>query len=269
LERIVIERVLEAYLHRTPDFLGKWRALAPFAFLVNDTPVKTRYGHVKLGLDVPDRTNRFAILGGYGSFVANQIAHLKEGDCFIDVGANCGLFTILAARKVGLSGLVLAFEPCMKTFAKLARNVAINGLHNVVMTNVALGQRSGRALLDVSARRHSGRHFLTDAETGHAEMVTQVDLTGSASAAGVIGDRPVLIKIDVEGAELLVLRSLSSVLSRPRTSRVVVEIDEHNLGRFGANAADVYSYLDEFGFEPARRAGMPGHFDQLFERRAA
>src|SRR3546814_10039154 len=83
--------------------------------LLRGTPVRSHYGPVQLRLYPGDRTNRHCILGTYNNVVPDEVERLEEGDCFIDVGANCGLFSIMACQRVGPGGLVLAFETSQQT----------------------------------------------------------------------------------------------------------------------------------------------------------
>src|SRR3546814_3710749 len=90
--------VINAYLHGLPSFRGKWRLLQWMEPLLRGTPVRSHYGPVQLRLYPGDRTNRHCILGTYNNVVPDEVERLEEGDCFIDVGANCGLFSIMAGQ---------------------------------------------------------------------------------------------------------------------------------------------------------------------------
>lgn len=69
--------------------------------------------------------------------------YLQIGDTFVDVGAHIGLFTLIAAHKVGPAGKVIAFEPCKTSFEVLKANIALNELSNVKCENMALSNRQG------------------------------------------------------------------------------------------------------------------------------
>ena len=72
---------------------------------------------------------------------------LRPGDVFVDVGANIGLFTLIAAERVGPGGKVLAFEPTAKTFGRLVDNVQLNKLSNVECFKLALSDSQGHLQL--------------------------------------------------------------------------------------------------------------------------
>lgn len=162
--------------------------------------------------------------------------HLREGDVVYDVGANIGVYTIFAAKRVGPEGHVYAFEPHAGNTRSLLRNVAANELTDrVSVISCALDQRTHFAdfLYDdltagagmsglASGLRAHGRHP-TSATCTELKFTTSIDTLVSE---GVVR-APDLVKIDVEGAEAGVVRGMDAVLgsadSAPRT--VQVEVD--------------------------------------------
>src|ERR1700722_4854735 len=72
---------------------------------------------------------------------------LREGDVFVDIGANIGWFTLLASAGVGASGQVIAFEPSGRIHQHLADNVRLNDCRNVVLERLAISDTSGSAIL--------------------------------------------------------------------------------------------------------------------------
>src|SRR3546814_1357079 len=91
-------------------------------------------------------------------------------------------------------------------------------------------------------------------------------MDGFAALTEIIGDRPTTVKIDVEGFELSDLRGLTPILLRPATRRIVVEVDDNNLTRYGASATALYDQLKDFGFTTTRRRSDEQHFDEVFVR---
>jgi FkbM family methyltransferase len=264
----IASRLLNGYLHALPDFRGKWRLLVPLAGLLDGLPVRSRYAHVKLGLSVLDRTNQLCVLGKYGDTVSSQVEALQHGDCFVDIGANCGLFSLMAAGRVGDDGLVIAFEPCFDTFAKLVQNIELNDVRNVLPFNMAVAELTGPDLLAHPSARHSGRSSIV-AETSEeqsGETIRSLALRDFPGLIKLIADRATLIKIDVEGFELAVLRGIVPLLAQGRTRGVVVEIDERNLARYDAKPEAVYALLEEHGFRRSGESEDGVHFDAVFTR---
>lgn len=130
-----------------------------------------------------------------------------------DIGAQQGTFTSLAARAVGAQGKVVCVEPEPTNFARLSRNLAFNSLSNVVPIQAALSDQLGQALL----YRHSfntGGHSLL--RTSESDRVTRVPLMTLDDLCAQLVLEPDLIKIDVEGSSLAVLRGGRGILKRKR-----------------------------------------------------
>ncbi|WP_198162910.1 FkbM family methyltransferase [Sphingobium sp. TCM1] len=259
--------LMDFYVHQVPNFRGKWRILSPFAKMVNGTSVRSGYGSFRLGMDVHDRTFQLGVTARYGTVVSNEVERLNPGDCFIDVGANCGVFALLAAERVGPEGLVVSFEPCFSTFAKLVRNIHINDAENILPFNMALSALTRPELLDNSAVGHSGRFAIApDAIERGGERVMSLSIQDFPGLLKLIGDRRILVKIDVEGFEHSVLQGLEPILALPQTCGVVVEVDEKNLGRYGVDPQAIYALLYRHGFSWTNDVDAASHFDAVFHR---
>jgi len=134
---------------------------------------------------------------------------LHPGDTMFDVGANVGYYTLLGSHRVGTTGHVVAFEPLPANVRFLQRHVRLNRVQNVSLQAVAVSDHDGRARFAPHASNAMGK--LSDA--GSVEVAT-VSLD-SIAKAGRFPD-PNLLKIDVEGAELGVLRGAAQLLDRAR-----------------------------------------------------
>jgi FkbM family methyltransferase len=138
---------------------------------------------------------------------------LKPGDVFYDLGANNGLFTLIASRCVGDAGKVFSFEPDSIVAAQLRRNVERNGFHNVTVAEAGVWSTSGNVNFipaeDSSPDRGTGRFVTTPAENGQKETsIKCVSLDDFVSNAPL----PNAIKCDVEGAEVEVLIGAENIL---------------------------------------------------------
>ena len=166
--------------------------------------------------------------------------YVKSGDIFYDVGANIGVYTILAASRTGTKGRVYAFEPHGANFARLLDNITANNLQQVVFpNNFALHDKEGffpfyykSGEVGTSDSQLSGKRDLTEDENGsqiselkYATTIDRLIDSGEIKA-------PHHIKIDVDGNELLILEGMSRLLSgpqRPRTIQVEMN-DPHKTG---------------------------------------
>jgi FkbM family methyltransferase len=130
---------------------------------------------------------------------------LGPGDVFYDVGANVGFYTLLAARAVGPTGHVVAFEPHAKNIRALEYNVALNGLVNVLVVPQAVSGSSGTGYLQ-SGNRATARLAAAGDE------VATVALDDFVAEHPELG--PALVKIDVEGHETELLAGAERLLAR-------------------------------------------------------
>jgi FkbM family methyltransferase len=163
--------------------------------------------------------------------VQEALAQLIEpGQTVYDVGANIGFFTILCSRLVGPSGKVYAFEPIPENLLTLRRNIALNKLTNVVVVEQALSASTGTAQMFVSP--WSAFHSLNvdgaskrenHGPDGGEITVETITLDEFALQQGVLA--PDLVKLDVEGAELLVLEGMRETL---RTVRPLLLVEIHD-----------------------------------------
>ncbi|QXP94871.1 FkbM family methyltransferase [Methylococcus capsulatus] len=163
---------------------------------------------------------------------------LRTGDLFVDVGANLGSYTVLAAGAVGAD--CMAFEPIAETAANLRRNVALNRLENKVEvyeigvgpTNTALRFTEN---LDAMNRVVSGR------DTGRLLEIKSLD--------AILGERaPTLIKIDVEGFEMAVLEGAVETLNRLELLALIIELNPQ-VKDYGYAVDAIPTFLAAKGFE--------------------
>lgn len=132
---------------------------------------------------------------------------LQPGAVVFDVGANVGFFTLLAARLVGSGGRVIAFEPVPQALASLRRHLELNHLDNVTVIPAAVSAEAGQAHFQQHTDLTMGR--LGDQGELEVELV---------SLDGLLDElpKPSLLKIDVEGEEVNVLRGASRLLREQR-----------------------------------------------------
>lgn len=162
---------------------------------------------------------------------------LKSGTVFYDVGANVGFFTLLAARLVGQKGEVFAFEPYGPVTEILRENIGINSLNNVTVVPKGVGSNTG--VLEFIPQGSTMGHFALNA----GSLPKQFNSDSPSIPVPVVSlddfvqdiPAPDVIKIDVEGAELDVLRGAERLLSSGNKPVVIVELQTSEI----ANAARV------------------------------
>jgi FkbM family methyltransferase len=143
---------------------------------------------------------------------------LRPGDTALDVGANLGYFTTVMAQCVGGHGKVWAFEPVPPTFDRLRLSISLNGFGQVTPLAVALGDADAAAQITFDPRFAGSASLHGDPGAPHSEShPVPVHRLDDLVASGTIG-RPRLVKIDVEGHELAVVRGALQTLAASRPS---------------------------------------------------
>jgi len=203
----------------------------------------------RLGTDL----SRCLLLGG--NYEPNEFAWLgsvlARGMTVLDVGANEGLYALFAARRVGPAGHVVAIEPSGREFQILQENLALNGLVNVTAVRAAASDREGPTRLRIAEAEHAGQSSLGPfaypiAQAGE-ETVPLRRIDELAETLGL--DRVQLMKVDVEGAEVAVLRGARDLLARDRPA-LLLEVVEAALQGQGSSRAELARLLEGLGYRP-------------------
>lgn len=190
----------------------------------------------------------------FGAHTRNELAmvldQIREGDRVVDMGAHIGTFTVPIARRVGPRGRVLAVEASSATFRLLVRNLGAQGLCDRVQCQRAvLGSDAVPALMRAEVTGNTGAgHFLPD-PSGESRCI---DVRRLISRCGFA--RPDFIKIDVEGMEPFILRSLVPLLQTSRP-KLYLEVAEEQLARFGATRDEIEELLRGLGYRFFRNQG--------------
>ncbi len=174
---------------------------------------------------------------------------LRDGDTFLDVGANIGTLALTASGIVGSAGKVYAIEPHPRTFLSLKRNIALNKRNNITSINVALGADSGTILF--SDRADDSQNAVIDSSELQSQFL-EVPVRRMDDLP--LGKAPItLLKIDVEGYEKLVLEGGKETLAR--TSCIYLEAYDRFFARYGYTCAQVWELLRDHGFQVYRFQG--------------
>jgi len=184
---------------------------------------------------------------------------LRTEDLLLDVGANIGVYGLLATKSTGCQ--VIACEPAPDTFRTLADNVRLNRLDDrIELHNAAVGDAEGTLTMSV------GQHGLNHVVQGSGATVPQHRLDD------INGERtPRALKLDVEGYEMHVLRGAPRILANPAFKVVMVEINGL-IERYGETVDGIRAHLRSHGFapvayDPATRQLAPGgEHDEMFVR---
>lgn len=173
---------------------------------------------------------------------------LSPGDVFVDIGANVGLYTLKAARLVGPNGRVLALEPGAEAYRHLVSNLALNAFDWVTALKVAASDSEGEAVLHHVPLGDDPQAFslVANARAVEGETVRTVTLDQLVREQGL--DRVDVIKVDVEGAEPMVITGAADTLARLKPA-VIFECNAHiNAGGDTGAAGETWDLLAEAGY---------------------
>jgi len=168
---------------------------------------------------------------------------IKPGMTVVDVGVNKGYYSLLAASLLQGKGRVLSFEPSPENCRWIRRSIAANGYECVSLFEMALSDKEGEITLHMGTT--SGSHSITETSRGRTgESITVKAGTLDAVLAEQRVDRVDVVKIDVEGAECLVLGGAAKMLRQNGPMKIVADVHP----QYGVNPEEVIRTLEDFGF---------------------
>jgi FkbM family methyltransferase len=194
--------------------------------------------------------SRLIAEGSYEKDMSNYLSGLlKPGDVFVDLGANEGYFSILASELVGETGRAFAVEPQARLWPVILRNAMLNGRTNVILVPYAIGLAKGFIDLELYPSINTGA---SSAVRGLRRLNGRTQNTATLPMEQLLGDYGIkkakVIKIDVEGFELNVLRSMGGKLREGVFDNILLEVHPGHLRRLGQSEDDVYSLLEQSGY---------------------
>ena len=222
-----------------------------------------RVGNLKLNLCIHSLIDQYILLTGqYDSRIINEInISLAKGGIFIDIGANIGYYSVVAAKLPNVR--VLAFEPSPHETKRLLHNVQINGLENVKLYPTALSNRTGTAILNLFGVDNPGKNSLLVDESSITKAIivpcNRLDTLIEKSVMQQVN----LIKIDVEGLEYEVLQGMEDIVCNFK-GKFIVEMN-YTMTSIGAvNPDQIYQWMAARNFKD--KSGLPrkGQYDEIF-----
>lgn len=222
-------------------------------------PVEIDLNGIKFRLDFSLGSNvKKMYCGGYEFEIVDVMKkHLRPGDTFIDIGANIGYLSAVGAGIVGTKGVVHSFEPVPAYYEQLRETALLNSAYTIIANNFALGEIAGEAPITISGKERSiGSNsmvpgFLSrDPGAGETRMVpvNRLDEYTREKKLSNIS----LIKIDVEGFELPVLKGAAAFFDvhRKNLPVIVVEITNWGYDLLESSLAELEDFMASFGYKP-------------------
>lgn len=241
----VASPVIAAMSRSTPDRPGVFRS---------------RYG-VRMTGNWSDRTFRYCIFGTYGEDLAELLRSRTGPFQFIDIGANQGLYSLIAGQNPNCHQIV-AFEPVPATFDLLRRNIALNGLEaRAALHRLAIAAQAGQAQISLDDG-HSGTASLSGKLTGLAGATISVDTVDAKTLDGIlVNPLPAIVKVDVEGLEDVVIAELLKTSIAVSIEGMFYEVDER-----WSDPDKMAGLLQRAGFNRFTKIGRGHHYDVFAER---
>lgn len=234
--------------------IGLWLSYPRRARAARRGAVSLSVGGVTI--DVPVRSaaevTRVDRIRHEDEFVSRLLGAVRPGDVVFDVGANMGVVTSLLGRRIGGDGgRVFGFEPHPELVLRAREVVGQVAVESAQVVDVAVGAENGEAQLMVDASPLSGRHSLAGAEaSGRVVRVAAQTLT---AAAEVLGVRPSVVKVDVEGGELDVLRGAAELLASGAVRAWFIEWHTRTLSGRGESMEAGVRLLEGYGYRSVWR----------------
>ena len=169
---------------------------------------------------------------------------IKRGNVVLDIGANIGYYTLIAAKVVGETGKVFAFEPYPTTFSILEKNVKVNGYNNVILVQKAISNKTGKLKLHLW---DSASHSICDSHGSHQSIIIE-GIRLDDYFENYDGNID-FIKMDIEGAENWAIQGMPSLLAKNKNVKIMTEFNPPKLTRAGVEPEEYLGLLTERGFK--------------------
>jgi FkbM family methyltransferase len=208
------------------------------------------------------------------AFYKTFVQMIDEGMQIVDIGAHIGIFTLGAAKRIGREQKVYAFEPSPETAQILKRHIRLNGLQDrVEIVRAVVCDFDGAVPFYVygsSMAASLARENVESLNPEHPNAAVKIETAAVTldEYCRVRNIKPDLLKVDVEGAELLVLHGAKNLLLNENIS-ILCEIHPNQMKRCKSSLPDLLQYLDSIGYclKPLDESTKLGTFHTLITRR--
>ena len=212
-----------------------------------DGIIKTvSFQNVKFELHIEDWIQQnIYFVGAYERAELNLLnRHLSEDSVFVDIGANFGLYSLVASQKITNSGEIICFEPFPKNYAALKKNISLNSKSYIISENIALGDKKDElSLYYQPTEKNLGMVSANFIENSKTIEVDVMSFDEYVNENGI--DKIDFIKIDVEGFENQVIIGMRKTLEL-FSPMILIEIFDE--GSINSNHHNAHDYLTRIGY---------------------
>jgi FkbM family methyltransferase len=259
----IASEILLSYLTKFPIAKGKYCVASLASNLLDGSVITSKYGP-KLITRFKDST--FWLMARYGNDECfSFLQDLTDSDILIDIGANCGLFSIFASNY---SKLVISIEPSWREFLELIKNIEINKSKNIIPVNLCISDRSEIVELNINCLSHTGGNSLIKTNNTILSqkslglnldqlLLDLINLNFKGNSYNFV------IKVDIEGYEPQALVGMTSILQTGLVRKVIVEINQQRLIDLSNNKLDIYKFMKDLNYQ-ATIGEIKGHYDECF-----
>jgi FkbM family methyltransferase len=209
----------------------------------------------KLGNDLKMNLYKDSVLSKiiYDGFEQEELnfvkSILKSGDIFIDIGANVGLFSLIASQCVDKEGQVIAFEPAPTTFNRLLENQELNNIKNIDARNIGLSEELGELFFYISDTGFDAWNSFAPSADNKLQKQIAVNVSYLDHELDHVDKAKIkLVKIDVEGWEKYVLKGGENFFKN-FSPIVMVEFTDENTFNAGYSVHEIYDIMVLYGYE--------------------
>lgn len=235
-------------IYKLPRFKGQQRLLLLLDKYLGPCKMTARFGiHIE-GYYSSLQDCAFLRSTSENPILEDLINKLTGNGVFIDIGANCGYYSALASKKLGESGLIISVEPSFREYRRLLFSIS-NNYHKCAWLgmNQAFGDFSGIIKINVNSGHSGVNHITKDGVSG--DQFCFIDKPSNVFSNLISTNKQIdLVKIDVEGFELSVLKGMEELLENKRIKALQVEVTDQFLLRAGSSKNELYEFMNKHGY---------------------
>jgi FkbM family methyltransferase len=241
---IGIDKILPKFTRHSSINSFAARLIPPNYLYDSSSMRKLSFEGINMKLDISDAVEHFTYYSFDEPALQALYRFITPGMTIIDIGANIGATTLNIAKRVGATGKVFSFEPSPCNYQKALDNIGLNNFPNIKLINQGLGdKKSAACLYNVNLNNRGMQRLLGENSEISSYDKTEVEIdTLDRSMQLFEIPPPSLIKIDVEGYELKVLKGSWETLKKNKPA-LFIELDDNNLKEQGSEAKELIEFL--------------------------